>query len=75
MRLACILAALVASVASRPQGREKRDSPQCSDFADQGYNCVLYDRCDELGEEITDGAGNFDIREGILKYFWCCRPY
>ena len=77
MRLACILAALVASVASRPQeGRERRDSPQCSDFADQGYNCVHFERCDEeTKEEVIDGADNIDIREEIQNYFWCCRPH
>ena len=77
MKLACILAAMAVSVSSRPQqGAEK---PQCSDFADEGYNCVPFDRCDkDTKEEIIDGADNIDIRggnrQGIQNYFWCRNP-
>lgn len=38
-------------------------SVHCSDYADQGYQCVPYYECDEYGEIITDGGeGLIDIR-------------
>lgn len=38
-------------------------SNKCSAYATQGYQCVPYYQCDELGEIITDGGpGLIDIR-------------
>lgn len=34
----------------------------CTDYAEQGYKCVDYYKCDDFGEIIEDGAGLIDIR-------------
>ena len=39
----------------------------CSDYSDQGLECVPYHRCDENGEIILDGAGQIGIRSGTVE--------
>ena len=45
--------------------REDSKSSHCSDYADDGYECVPFDLCEE-GEIIVDGGGLIDPRSGLL---------
>lgn len=37
--------------------------PQCSDYENEGFECVSQSSCDDSGDIITDGGSKFDIRQ------------
>ena len=44
----------------------KTESDECSYYEPEGYKCVPYHLCDDLGEIIRDGGpGLIDIRNGF----------